>query len=121
MLFTIELLFSARRNGKIRKNSWGTTSMGNDGRSAVLGGIAVLPDAAVRADILIEDGRIAEIAEAGQGAERWTDAEAVDAEGTWVLPGLVDIHCDAIEKETEPRPGTLFPMEMAFLQFERKL
>ncbi|WP_233567993.1 amidohydrolase family protein [Cohnella faecalis] len=38
-----------------------------------------------------------------------------------MLPGLVDIHCDTIEKEVEPRPGTLFPMEMAFLQYERKL
>src|SRR5690606_19838562 len=39
----------------------------------------------------------------------------------YILPGLIDIHCDAIEKEVEPRPNTLFPLEMSLLEFERKL
>ncbi|WP_217592948.1 alpha-D-ribose 1-methylphosphonate 5-triphosphate diphosphatase [Cohnella sp. GbtcB17] len=80
-------------------------------------GRAVLPGGVEQTDILIEDGRIAGIGGAAPGG----NVRTIDAEGAYVLPGLVDIHCDAIEKEVEPRPGTLFPMEMAFLQFERKL
>lgn len=80
-------------------------------------GRAVLPGGVEQADILVEDGRIAGIGGAAPGG----NVRTIDAEGAYVLPGLVDIHCDAIEKEVEPRPGTLFPMEMAFLQFERKL
>lgn len=45
----------------------------------------------------------------------------IDASNKYILPGLVDIHCDAIEKEIQPRPNTLFPLEMSLLEFERKL
>jgi alpha-D-ribose 1-methylphosphonate 5-triphosphate diphosphatase len=31
----------------------------------------------------------------------------------WLLPGLVDLHCDAIEKVVEPRPGVRMPLEYA--------
>ncbi|CAI6085943.1 alpha-D-ribose 1-methylphosphonate 5-triphosphate diphosphatase [Cohnella sp. JJ-181] len=81
-------------------------------------GTVVLPDGIETADVVVEEGRIARI---GRGEDVHEGARIIDADGAFVLPGLVDIHCDAIEKETEPRPNTLFPMEMAFLQFERKL
>jgi dihydroorotase len=42
-----------------------------------------------RADVLIEDGRIAAIEDALEGV---ADAEAVNAEGLWVAPGFVDLH-----------------------------
>ena len=86
-------------------------------RLTIRGGSIVRPDGVSKGDLTIEDGVIAEIGEAGGGSA----TVELDAEGCWVLPGLVDLHCDAIEKEVEPRPNTLFPMEMAFLQFERKL
>ncbi|MFB9278512.1 alpha-D-ribose 1-methylphosphonate 5-triphosphate diphosphatase [Cohnella cellulosilytica] len=86
-------------------------------RLAIRGGSIVRPDGVSKGDLTIEDGVIAEIGEAGGGSA----TGELNAEGCWVLPGLVDLHCDAIEKEVEPRPNTLFPMEMAFLQFERKL
>ncbi|TJY39851.1 alpha-D-ribose 1-methylphosphonate 5-triphosphate diphosphatase [Cohnella pontilimi] len=90
-------------------------------RLIIRGGTVVLPHEVTKADIAIENGRITDIAEGlARQAEEAGDT-VVDAEGRWVLPGLVDIHCDAIEKETEPRPNTLFPMMMAFLQFEKKL
>lgn len=90
------------------------------GRLIVKGGRVVLPHEVIEADVIAEGGRIAAI---GSGFARMAEAgdTVLDAEGRWVLPGLVDIHCDAIEKETEPRPNTLFPMAMAFLQFEKKL
>ncbi|MFC4597141.1 alpha-D-ribose 1-methylphosphonate 5-triphosphate diphosphatase [Cohnella hongkongensis] len=86
-------------------------------RYTIRGGSVVRPDGVDIGDLTIEDGAISGIGGAGSGGR----GEDLDAEGCWVLPGLIDLHCDAIEKEVEPRPNTLFPMEMAFLQFERKL
>lgn len=81
----------------------------------------VLPGEVAEADVVAEDGRIVAVGPGiAAGASRPGD-EIVDAAGAWVLPGLIDLHCDAIEKEVEPRPNTLFPMEMAFLEFEKKL
>lgn len=85
----------------------------------IAGGRVVLPDRVAEADVAIRDGRIETVAPPGT-ADASGD-EAIRADEAWVLPGLVDLHCDAIEKEIEPRPNALFPMEMAFLQFERKL
>jgi len=98
-----------------------------NGPILIRGGRVVEPDRVRRADVAIERGRIRAVApdlasgrEAGREAAERT-ARTIDASDAWVLPGLVDIHCDAIEKEVEPRPNTLFPLPMAFLQFERKL
>ncbi|XID95848.1 alpha-D-ribose 1-methylphosphonate 5-triphosphate diphosphatase [Paenibacillaceae bacterium WGS1546] len=93
--------------------------MGN--RLIVKGGTVVLPEGETRGDLVIENGIVSSVNEAGSASANRADADVIDAEGGYVLPGLIDIHCDAIEKEIEPRPNTLFPMEMAFLQFERKL
>lgn len=45
----------------------------------------------------------------------------INAEGMLVLPGLIDIHSDAIEKEVEPRPNAIFPMDLAIMELEKKL
>lgn len=89
------------------------------------------PGGVLHADVTVVDGVITAIDEAEEGADaaatttssitREDTTRIIDASGAWVLPGLIDIHCDAIEKEVEPRPSTLFPLDMAFLQFERKL
>jgi alpha-D-ribose 1-methylphosphonate 5-triphosphate diphosphatase len=88
------------------------------GRLILKGGSVVLPHETVQADVIVEDTLIAQITD--EEALRPED-QVLDARGAWVLPGLVDLHCDAIEKEAEPRPNTLFPLGMAFLQFEKKL
>ena len=54
----------------------------------VRGGSAVTPDGAVRADIAVADGRIAEVAPEITG----TATETIDATGCHVLPGVVDPH-----------------------------
>lgn len=40
-------------------------------------------------DLLIEDGKVAEVLPPGQGP---ADAEVLDASGCWVTPGLIDMH-----------------------------
>jgi alpha-D-ribose 1-methylphosphonate 5-triphosphate diphosphatase len=50
-----------------------------------------------------------------------TGEPVIDAEGLYLMPGLVDLHCDAVEKEVQPRPGVRLPLEMAFAEIDRKL
>ena len=58
-------------------------------RLLVSGGTLVCPEShrTLVADLLVEDGRIADI-----GAFDGTEAERIDARGLLVLPGLVDMH-----------------------------
>ena len=44
-----------------------------------------------------------------------------DAAGLLVLPGLVDLHGDAFERQIQPRPAVNFPMELALADSERQL
>ncbi len=60
---------------------------------AILGGHLIDPAAGVDAakDILLKDGRVAEIAAPGK-LKQANDAEVLDAKGLVVAPGLIDIH-----------------------------
>jgi dihydroorotase len=51
-----------------------------------------------RADVLIEDGRVAAVDDVLAGV---TDAEVVDADGLWVAPGFVDLHAHLREPGQE--------------------
>lgn len=80
---------------------------------------AVLPDRILDPGwVCVEEGFITA---AGSGPLRHdTRSSTLDGDGAYLLPGLVDIHCDAVEKEVEPRPGVLFPVELACREMERK-
>jgi alpha-D-ribose 1-methylphosphonate 5-triphosphate diphosphatase len=66
------------------------------------------------ATIVLEEGRIAGITHQTE-----TSGETLDAAGRYVLPGLVDLHSDAIEKQLAPRPGVEFSPETAFVEMDR--
>jgi alpha-D-ribose 1-methylphosphonate 5-triphosphate diphosphatase len=69
------------------------------------------------ASVRIEGDRIAEISShiKANGYRR------IDAKGMHLLPGFVDLHSDAIEKEIEPRPSAYFPINMALFELDKKL
>jgi alpha-D-ribose 1-methylphosphonate 5-triphosphate diphosphatase len=71
----------------------------------VAGGDALLEGGLAAADVALADGVIAPSAPAG--------AARFDAAGLLVLPGLVDIHGDAHERQMQPRPGIGFPAALA--------
>lgn len=76
----------------------------------------VLPDSVLDdSALLVEDGVIAAIEPADAAA-----ACEVDLQGQTLLPGLIDLHCDAIEKEAEPRSRVLFPLDFAVAQVDRR-
>ncbi|MDN3543335.1 MAG: alpha-D-ribose 1-methylphosphonate 5-triphosphate diphosphatase [Roseateles asaccharophilus] len=65
----------------------------------------VLANETVQGQVLIEDGRIAAI-DTGRSAL----PAAEDWGGDWLLPGLVEIHTDNLERHVTPRPKIVFPM-----------
>ena len=75
------------------------------------------PDGAfVDAAISIEDGVITHIGDAAEHAKARYDAKRALA-----LPGIVDIHGDAFERQLMPRPGVSFPMDMALNETDKQL
>ena len=76
----------------------------------------VTPEGIHHGSLTIEDGRIAALdAAAPEGAAR------LDMGGDLLLPGLIDLHGDAIEKEVEPRPNAFFPLPVALDAIDRRM
>lgn len=69
----------------------------------------------VPADLVLGGGLILEI------APYCSRTDAVDLGGMFILPGLVDLHSDAVEKEIEPRPGAIFPVKSSLIELDKKL
>src|SRR5260370_25266383 len=46
--------------------------------------------------------------------------QRIDASGLLVLPGIVDIHGDAFERQMMPRPGVDFPLDGALCESDRQ-
>ena len=83
----------------------------------IRGGLCLIPgEGLVPADIHCSGGVISEIARRPQNG-----VAGIDATGCLVLPGIVDIHGDAFERQIMPRPKTMFPLEMALLETDRQL
>lgn len=72
-----------------------------------------------RAIISIQDGKIADLSRDSRNLNK--DLPVLDAGGAWVIPGFMDLHSDAIEKEIETRPGSCLPVEMAVAELDKKL
>jgi len=84
-------------------------------RQSFINATIVLKDQLLKAEALtIEDGVIVAI---GPGSTE--NAIVHDLQGDWLLPGLIDLHCDAIEGAIEPRAGVYFPIEFGIAQMDR--
>src|SRR5258708_2507820 len=77
---------------------------------------------------VLVDGGFADVSvdieENGHIAGLDSDVSAVrciDADGLLVLPGIVDIHGDAFERQMMPRPGVGFPIDIALLDSDRQV
>lgn len=61
-----------------------------------------------------------------QGCISFTDKKdssslCIDAQGLLVLPGIVDLHGDAFERQLMPRPGVNFGLESALLETDSQM
>ncbi|MBP3039549.1 phosphonate metabolism protein PhnM [Bacillaceae bacterium Marseille-Q3522] len=85
----------------------------------IIHGNIVMKDRVIKnGTIEIQDGKIIGISE---NQPEYLGEVAIDAKGSWVMPGIIDSHSDAIELEVEPRPGSYFPVELSFYELEKKL
>jgi alpha-D-ribose 1-methylphosphonate 5-triphosphate diphosphatase len=54
------------------------------------------------------------------GSDQERGAFGIDAGGLKVLPGIVDLHGDAFERQIMPRPGVDFPVDIALIDSDRQ-
>ncbi|VDC24569.1 alpha-D-ribose 1-methylphosphonate 5-triphosphate diphosphatase [Pseudogemmobacter humi] len=76
----------------------------------------VLPGEILRGQVRILDGRIAEIA---QGSDLPRGAE--DCGGDLLMPGLIELHTDNLERHIEPRPKVDWPHAAAIIAHDAEL
>lgn len=76
----------------------------------------VARDAELAGTVVVRDGRIVEMTR-----ERSAAPAAVDLEGDYLLPGLVELHTDNLEKHFSPRPGVRWPNRAAVLAHDAQV
>ena len=77
-----------------------------------LAGRALFTDGAIRpAEIAIKHGRIAAV----------TPIDGAADESFVILPGIIDLHGDAFERQLMPRPGVHFDMDIALFDTDRQV
>jgi alpha-D-ribose 1-methylphosphonate 5-triphosphate diphosphatase len=76
----------------------------------------VTPEEVVDGTMVVRGGRIAELAPG-----RSTAVEVVDLGGDWLLPGLVELHTDNLERAFSPRLGVRWPADAAMLTHDAQI
>lgn len=82
----------------------------------LINGQLVLEDEVVRGNLVLRDGVIAEIDTSPSRI-----ANAHDCEGSYIAPGLIELHTDNLERHLEPRPGVSWPDEAAAIAHDAEL
>jgi len=65
--------------------------------------------------LLVEDGYIAGIGTVSPSC----NFKRIDAQGSYLLPGLIDLHSDALEHMIEPRPRAVFSFPLSIFEFDK--
>ncbi|GGB07308.1 alpha-D-ribose 1-methylphosphonate 5-triphosphate diphosphatase [Puia dinghuensis] len=80
----------------------------------------VTPDGIISdGSVWVEEGRIRQVGAVTDALAR--EGQLLDAGGAYVIPGIIDIHTDAMDAEIVPRPAADIPVEVAFRELERKM
>jgi alpha-D-ribose 1-methylphosphonate 5-triphosphate diphosphatase len=82
---------------------------------SIEGGRALLGGEIVESSLQVEGGNIGAV-----GADQGRHWSGIDARGLLVLPGIVDLHGDAFERQMMPRPGVDFPIDVALVDSDRQ-
>jgi alpha-D-ribose 1-methylphosphonate 5-triphosphate diphosphatase len=79
----------------------------------------------IEGSLTVQDGIIKVIEPTTNNFEKHLNvtgqANVIDAGGNYVLPGLIDLHGDAIEKAIQPRKKVLFPVDTALASLQAQL
>lgn len=70
--------------------------------------------------LIIENKKITEIVEE-DALSKYGNCKIIDAENSYVMPGLIDIHSDVIETSIVPRKGLIFDYTLALTELDKQL
>lgn len=76
----------------------------------------VTADAVIHGSLAVERGVIQEVV-----ATTHARAETIDFDGDYLLPGLVELHTDNLERQFQPRPQVRWPAQAAMLAHDRQI
>jgi alpha-D-ribose 1-methylphosphonate 5-triphosphate diphosphatase len=76
----------------------------------------VTRDEVISGTLRVEAGRITHV-DAAPTLERG----GLDCDGDWLLPGLVELHTDVLERHAFPRPGVRWPEAAAVVAYDAQL
>lgn len=76
----------------------------------------VTPDGIVHGRLVVRDGAIEEIA-----ADGARTGAGLDCEGDLLVPGLVEIHTDNLERQVQPRPKVRWPGDAALVAHDAQV
>ncbi len=73
----------------------------------------VLPAEVIGGTVMLRDGAIAAI-----GVGRSSGAAALDMDGDYLIPGVVDVHTDNLERQVQPRSNARWPSRSALVSHD---
>ena len=76
----------------------------------------VLPDEIRRGTLVVENQTIKAISDGSSGA-----VGAIDCQGDFIIPGLIELHTDNLERHLQPRPKVDWPHTAAILAHDAEL
>jgi alpha-D-ribose 1-methylphosphonate 5-triphosphate diphosphatase len=82
---------------------------------SIEGGRVLLGGEILETSLRIANGKISVA-----GAAPGRGSLGINARGLLVLPGIVDLHGDAFERQMMPRPGVDFPVDVALIDSDRQ-
>jgi alpha-D-ribose 1-methylphosphonate 5-triphosphate diphosphatase len=71
--------------------------------------------------VIINNGIITNLSTSSFPSADHSDVKSFDARGNYLIPGIIDIHTDAMDVEINPRSGADFPVQVAFSELERRM
>ena len=81
----------------------------------IAGGRTLISGELAQSSLLVADGKIRAI-----DPLQPSGSLGLDADGLLVLPGIVDLHGDAFERQMMPRPGVDFPTDVALFDSDKQ-
>lgn len=76
----------------------------------------VLADEVVHGTVHLRDGLISDV---GEGTV--ANGASIDFEGDYLIPGLVELHTDNLERHVQPRPKSFWPVKSAVINHDQEM
>jgi len=91
-------------------------SLQDDTEWVLTNGTIVTAERVFVGSVVVRNGLIVDVSDGSSAV-----AGSIDLDGDFLIPGLVDIHTDNLEKHIEPRPGVGWPTLAALICHDRQV